>query len=163
MTFSELILNLVPVLIAAGVAYFVWKSNARQRIAVLLAWVFPGAGHWWLGHRSRAKFFAFCLVPTFLAGMALSGFLNVSPVDRHPIWGLAQIPGGVLTLVAWLATMSLRVTSENDFYLIGCLYTGSACLLNLIAMCDVWDLAESRDEKSAPSTEAAPAPAEETA
>ncbi|MEE2713625.1 MAG: DUF6677 family protein [Planctomycetota bacterium] len=155
MTFSEVILNLFPVFIAAGVAYFLWKSNARQRIAVVLAWAFPGAGHWWLGHQNRAKFFAFCLVPTFLAGMALSGFLNISPIERHPIWALAQAPGGLMTLVAWLATMSLKVTSANDYYLIGCLYSGSACLLNLIAMCDVWDLAETPKTDTETTTDSA--------
>lgn len=161
MTFSELIVNLVPVLIVAAVAYFVWKSNRRQRIGVLLGWLFPGAGHWYLGHKDRAKFFAGLLVPTFIVGMIIAGFVNVSPTERHPIWGLAQLPGGLLTLVAWLSTMSLKVTSQNDYFLIGCLYTGSACLLNLIALCDVWDLGEgeeetgARDETAAPAEEAA--------
>ena len=162
MSVSELILNLVPVLIAAAVAYFVWKSNRRQRIGILLGWLFPGAGHWWLGHKDRAKFFAALLVPTFLAGMAIAGFLNVSPSDRHPIWGLAQIPGGLMTLIAWGATLSMEVTQHNDYYFVGCLYTGSACLLNLIALCDIWDLGE--DEADAASRVApAPTPGEEAA
>jgi hypothetical protein len=162
MTFSETILELLPVFVAAGVAYFLWKSNPRQRIAVLLTWAFPGAGHWWLGHKTRAKFLALCLVSTFLAGMALAGFLNVSPFDRHPIWKLAQAPGGLMAVVAWLATMSLKVTSANDYYLIGCLYSGSACLLNLIAMCDVWDLAGTpATDTTATATD--PAPVEENA
>ena len=154
MTFSELILNLVPVLIAAAVAYFVWKSNRRQRTAVLIGWLFPGAGHWYLGHKDRARFFAGLLVPIFLIGLAISGFAAVSPTDRHPIWGLAQMPGGLLTLVAWLATMGVKVTSTSDLYGIGCLYTGSACLLNLIALCDVWDLGEGEEPEPESETEA---------
>ena len=167
MAFSETVLKLAPVLIAAAVAYFIKVSNRRQRLAVLFTWLFPGAGHFWLGHKTRGRFVAACIVPMFLTGLVLAGFLNVSPMDRHPVWGLAQAPGGLLTLVAWLATLSLKVTSANDYYLVGSLYTGSACLLNLVVMCDVWDLAgqakEPADAAPAAAAAAAPAAGEEPA
>ncbi|MAE96257.1 MAG: hypothetical protein CL910_16515 [Deltaproteobacteria bacterium] len=163
MILGELLLNFVPIALIGGLAYFVYKSNRQQRFAVLLAWAFPGAGHWWLGHRARAKYFAAFLVPMFLVGMILAGFLNISPFDRHPIWGLAQLPGGLLTLVGWLATTGLEQTTKNDFYYIGCLYSGSACLLNLLAMCDVWDLAESPEQRAAAVAQTGKKPSEATA
>ncbi len=161
MDLSQLLLKYLPFAILCGVGYFVWTSNRRQRIAVLLTWLLPGAGHWWLGHRARAKFVAACIIPMFFAGLVLAEFLNVSPLDRHTVWGIAQIPGGLLTVLTWLGTMSLKVTEPNDLYLVGSLYTGSACLLNLIAMCDVWDLSEHAAEESVPSQNAPAAPSVE--
>ena len=143
MDLVKLLFTLFPVALVAGVVYFIAKSNRRQRIAVALTLVFPGLGHFWLGHRPRAYVFAVVIVPLFLAGMVLADFRNVSP-DRHPIWALAQIPGGLLSVIAWIATRTLHLARDNPYYPIGCLYTGAACLLNVVTSCDVWDLAGPR-------------------
>jgi hypothetical protein len=157
MNLGVLLIKLGPILVAAAIAYFLYCSDRRQRIAVLLAWLFPGLGHWWIGARSRAILFAATLVPLFIAGLVISDFLSVSPFERHPIWGLAQLPGGLMTAITWLATSGLVITRDNPYYGVGLLYTGSACLLNLLAMCDVWDLTEpaarreKREQKAARS------------
>jgi hypothetical protein len=147
MSLGELLLKMGPVLVAGAIAYFIYASNPRQRTSVFLAWLVPGLGHWWAGHRSRAMYFAACLIPTFFIGLILADFRNISPFDRHPIWGLAQLPGGLLTALTWLATNTLKGV-DNPAYHVGCLYTGSACLLNIIAMCDVWDLTEKADARA---------------
>lgn len=145
MNLGVIVLQLLPVALAVAAAAFVYLSTPRQRIAVLLAFLFPGLGHWWLGFRSRALLFGGCLSGLFLFGMILGDFAVVSPFDRHPIWGLAQIPGGLMTLSGWLVSGQANVSSV---YSIACLYVGSACLMNIIAMCDAWDLAQD-DAKSA--------------
>ena len=143
MNLAELFLQARPVLLALAIVLTVIYSTKRQRIAVLLAWLFPGLGHLWLGEKRRGLLFMVVLVTIFLAGLALGGFDTVSPFDRHPIWAMAQIPGGLMMLFGWLVSGKVEIT---QVYNIACLYTATACLLNLVAMCDVWDLAGEGEE-----------------
>ena len=141
MEFVRLILDVWPFLLLAAAAGVVAFGNPRQRLAVLLTWAVPGLGHFWLGRRDRGLVFGCVILLLFIAGMAMAGFANVN-FERHPVWGLTQIPGGLLTVVAWLTTSGMEVKGDNPVYAVGCLYTAVACLLNVLAMCDVWDLAE---------------------
>jgi hypothetical protein len=126
-----------PLLYLAGILYFLLVSDRAQRKPMLLAWVLPGLGHWSIGRRDRGLFFGIQLITIFLVGLWLSDFRCVSPFDRHPLWGLTQIPGGGLTLVTALATSTLKLSGDNAYYQAGCLYVGVACLLNLVALCDL--------------------------
>lgn len=144
MTIGQIIIKYAWIFAIAGLAFFVHKSSPRQRMAVALAWLFPGLGHLWLGRRNRALLFGGIILVLYLAGMVMADFCNVSPFDRHPIWGLAQAPAAIPTLLAWLITgplLDLKIWTVNPYYAIGCLYTGVAGLLNILAMCDAWDLA----------------------
>lgn len=132
--------------------YFATQSNATQRRAVLLGWLVPGLGHLTIGERRRGLVLGAMIIATFLAGMILADFRNLSPFDRHPIWGLAHLFGGALAGIATLATQTLHIEHENPFYNVGCLYSGVATLLNILAMVDAWDLA-GREEKTTPSDE----------
>ena len=116
---------------------------------ILLGWLVPGLGHWVIGRRGRAAFFAIQLIGMFVAGLVLSDFRCVSPFDRHPIWALTQIPGGVLTLVSAAATAGLYIERDIPLYSAGCLYVGAACLLNLVALCDLYDLTEPEQKRLA--------------
>jgi hypothetical protein len=40
-------------------------------LAAFLAWLIPGAGHWYQGRRSKAVLFFFCILGTFLYGLWL--------------------------------------------------------------------------------------------
>jgi hypothetical protein len=148
MNLALLAMKAAPLLILAGVLYFVYRANRAQRVAVFLTWVLPGLGHLWAGHRRRGLYLGGLVVGLFTTGLALSGFLCVSPFDRHPIWAIAQAPGGFLTILAWLATRSMHLSYDNPTYGVGCLYVGVACLLNLVLMCDLWDLLEAPDGKA---------------
>lgn len=141
MAIGKFALQFGPLLAVLGVFFIIYRSAPRQRIALGLAWAFPGAGHFWLGERQRGLLFSGSLVGVFLVGLLLSEFGGVSPFDRHELWGLAQIPGGMLTVLTWLATMGVVVDSYDGVYQIGSLYIGTACLLNILAMCDAWDIA----------------------
>jgi hypothetical protein len=111
---------------------------------VLLGWILPGLGHWIVGQKRRALFFAIQIIALFVLGLVLSDFRCISPLDRHPVWALTQIPGGALTLVTAVLTAGLDIERDNPLYQVGCLYVGVACLLNLVALCDLYDVTEPR-------------------
>jgi hypothetical protein len=139
---QKLVVWIGPLLFAVGALYFFAVSDRSQRLPMLLAWLVPGLGHWKVGRKARGLFFGVQLTALFVVGLLLSDFRCVSPFDRHPIWALTQIPGGLLTLVTAALTSSLDITHDNPTYSAGCLYVAVACLLNLVAMCDLYDLTE---------------------
>lgn len=146
---GPLALKLLPLLAGIGFLWIILSSNPLQRKALLGAWLIPGLGHWLLGRKDRALFFAVTLIPTFVAGLILGDFATVSPFDRHPIWGLAQFPGGLMTGITALLTKDAHIAGADVFYSTAQLYTGAACLLNILALCDVHDLARSTKSASA--------------
>jgi hypothetical protein len=139
---QKLVVWIGPLLFVAGAIYFLAVSDRRQRMPVLLGWLVPGLGHWVTGRKARGLFFGIQIVALFVAGLVLSDFRCVSPFDRHPIWGITQIPGGALTLLTSALTFALKIERDNPFYSAGCLYVSVACLLNLVALCDIYDLTE---------------------
>ncbi|MEE9394722.1 MAG: DUF6677 family protein [Planctomycetota bacterium] len=159
---AKIILPLVAVLLLVR---FVTTSSARQRNAVLLAWLVPGLGHFHLGEKKRGLWVGGLILLTFVAGMAIADFRNISPFDRHSIWGLAHLFGGLMAGIAALATGSLNIYRDNAAYHVGCLYSGVAALLNILAMIDAWDLATAKDRKEtlevAKTDDAPPAPTRE--
>ncbi|RME03181.1 MAG: hypothetical protein D6805_07340 [Planctomycetota bacterium] len=89
------------------------KSGNRMKksaeIGLLLGILFPGLGHWYIGKRGKALFFAFVLGGTFLLGFYLCDFGEVAAYDfvrtsdgYHREWRysfLAQMGIGVLSWV----------------------------------------------------------------
>jgi len=138
-----------PALYGAGAVWFLLTADPSQRKPFLLGWLVPGLGHWIVGQRRRALFFAVQIVGLFLAGLVLSDFRCVSPFDRHPIWAITQIPGGILTIVTAGLTATLHIERDNPTYAVGCLYVGVACLMNLVALCDLYDLTEPEKRREA--------------
>jgi hypothetical protein len=62
--------------------------NLRDpRIAVLLAWLVPGLGHWYQGRRAKAVLFFLCIFGTFAFGMYLGDgrvvYASWRPQDRR--------------------------------------------------------------------------------
>ena len=142
---------LIPLALAA-IVRFIAVSSRRQQIAVLLAWLVPGLGHVYIGRTRRGVFLAAIVVAMFIAGMIMSDFRNISPFDRHPIWGIAQIPGGLMTGIAAALTNGLLIERDLPFYSVGCLYSSVATLLNILLMIDVYDHAEKDDIETAGAT-----------
>lgn len=138
-------------IIAVLLGHFVVRSTNRERLAVLCGWLFPGFGHVVLGRWRRGAFFAALLVLLFLAGMILAGFRNISPLDRHPIWAIAHVFGGLLAEGAALATRNFIKTQPLRFYEIGCLYSAVATLLNVLATLDAYDLARAETRAAGPA------------
>lgn len=77
-------------------------------LACALAWVLPGAGHWYLGRRTRAGVF-FCLVTvSFILGAVLHGRFSVRD-RRAPLLSTLQV-------VACLGAGPMEVVSRTFLY-----------------------------------------------
>jgi len=122
--------------------------KGRTFFAVLLAYLVPGAGHFYLGRRGRAVSF-FCVVAAlFFIGISIDGDLY-SPMTSG---------GALLRLLAALGSLGAgamywgalwhgvhpdptSITFEH-----GTAFTITAGLMNLLLMLDVFDIARGRKE-----------------
>ncbi len=109
-------------------------------LAALLAWLVPGAGHFYLGLRKRALLLFISIELTFFMGLYIGTLRIVEPAESM-FWFLAQIFAGLNTIVArlWATSSYAEVTTPliRDWsYYMAVLYTGIAGLLNLLAIFD---------------------------
>jgi hypothetical protein len=119
---------------------------ARAWIAVLLAWIFPGLGHFYLGRRRRALFYAVVVTVTFLFGISFEGRLY-SPEPGAPLTVLATFAvwgSGLLNVAARLLLENPRGTILATTYEYGCAFLLTAGLMNLLLMLDAFDIAMGR-------------------
>jgi TM2 domain-containing membrane protein YozV len=76
------------------------------RVAALLAWLIPGAGHLYQGRTFKAAIFFFCILGTFTYGLALADWQGVyfqtnnGPNRRFPYGYIAQFGVGAGSLPA---------------------------------------------------------------
>ena len=123
-------------------------AESRSGWLVLLclaAWALPGAGHLWLGRRSKGLLFLAALPLMFAIGLAIQGRLFPFTMS-DPLVGLAALADlgiGVPYLVATTFGLGggkvLAVTYEyGNAYLI------VAGLLNLLVVIDAYDIALGR-------------------
>jgi hypothetical protein len=106
-------------------------------LPLLLAWLVPGGGHLWLRRPWPALFVATAVLALYAAGMALAHFANVSP-ERHPYYFAIHSLAAGPTALAALLTQGVQVLEHRPHRSVGELYTAVACLLNLVAVADVW-------------------------
>jgi len=148
-------------------------SPARAAIAAMLAWVLPGLGHWYLGHRQRAIIFFVTMSVTFWAGVAIGGVRStITPRDNGP-WIAAQLCVGPQSLLAlyWSERLAERAIREAGpgqkptkykaswpASNISVVYAGVAGLLNLLVIIDALaraDASSGREQARGPPREAA--------
>ena len=114
-------------------------------LLVLASWAVPGAGHLWLGRRSKGLIFLVAIPLMFAIGLASQG--RIFPFDMsEPLVGLAAIADFGIGLV-YFASGALgygigdvrAVTYEygNTFLIV-------AGLLNLLVVIDAYDVALGR-------------------
>lgn len=133
------------------------SSLIRAPIAVVLAWLIPGLGHIFLGHKVRGVIFLVFITLTFWTGVAIGGVKCVdqykpippSSGSRQPQrarswWFFAQIMNGGYAITAYAA--KTRAT-EADYLAwpsgdLASVYTGVAGLLNLLIIMDALARAE---------------------
>ena len=112
-------------------------------LAAILAWLVPGAGHFYLGLRKRAVLLFIAIELTFFIGLYIGTLRIVNPAQSM-FWFLAQILTGLNTIVAYLFSTTLpnlypgsKETVIYDWsYNMAVLYTVVAGLLNLLAVLD---------------------------
>lgn len=120
--------------------------STRAIVAMVLAWVWPGLGHLFLGRRGRAL--AFCTIVVFMFGLGLA-------IDgRLYIFGESQ--GQLITRLASIASMGSGALyflargfgPEGDLrsltFEYGRTFTLTAGLMNLLLMLDCYDIARGR-------------------
>lgn len=117
-------------------------TRPSAAMTCLLAWVFPGAGHFLQGHSGKALVFGACILPLYVIGLGLGGRL-------FPFTGAEPLV--LLAAVAQWMTGSLRVVSAvagagvGDVvaasYEYGNTFLITAGLLNTLVLFDAWDIA----------------------
>jgi len=115
-------------------------------LAMVLAWLIPGLGHYYLGRRRTAAAFAVIVVLTFVAGLSFQGRLYsieqgqpLTVLATFAVWG-----AGLLNIAARLFTENPSGSILSVTYEYGCAYLLTAGLMNLLLILDAWDLATGR-------------------
>ena len=114
--------------------------------AMVLAWLVPGLGHFYLGRRKTAIAFALIVAATFLLGLSFQGRLYTVE-EGQPLTILATFA----VYGAGLLNLAARAISENPggvilspTYEYGCAYLLTAGLMNLLLVLDAHDLARGK-------------------
>ena len=121
-------------------------SGRSPYLAMILAWLIPGLGHYYLGLRRRAGAFAVIIVVTFVLGLSFQGRLY-SVEQGQPLTILATFAvfgTGLLNLAARLFSENPGGTILSVTYEYGCAYLLTAGLMNLLLVLDAWDIATGR-------------------
>jgi TM2 domain-containing membrane protein YozV len=140
------------------------ESLSHLLIPCLLAWLLPGAGHFYLGRRRRAIFFFVVVLATLSLGLWMDGRTYV--YDRgHPLSYLATFANvglGPLDLVGRRMTydrlvwrlpsdrsradlvdkLREKIRSPHNEY--GTTFLMTACLMNILLILDAFDVAKRR-------------------
>jgi hypothetical protein len=121
-------------------------SGRSPILAMALAWLFPGLGHYYLGRRRSAVAFAVIVAATFLAGLSFQGRLYTVEAGQ-PLTILATFAvfgTGLLNIAARLLSENPSGTILAVTYEYGCAYLLTAGLMNLLLVLDAWDIATGR-------------------
>lgn len=117
----------------------------RTLAAMLVAYLVPGAGHFYLGFRARAAAFFTIGVVLFAIGIAIDGGLY-SPLEGggllHLLAAIGSMGAGVLYFGAAAVGPHGDLTSITYEY--GTAFIISAGLMNLLLVLDAFDLSEGR-------------------
>ena len=120
------------------------RAGARSpALLVAAAWAVPGLGHWLQGRRRRAAIVFVLLFGMFAWGTFLSEGSNLSR-ERHFYYWAGQFLVGLPAQAAELLTGRPPVTHDMPYVEVGLLISCLAGLLNVLAMLDVYAVAERR-------------------
>ena len=118
----------------------------RAFVAMALAFVVPGAGHFFLGRRGRAMAFFAIVVCMFLIGISIEGGLYLLSETRgQALPQLASVASMGSGALYWLGNTlgppgNIRVAT----YEYGRTFTLTAGLMNLLLVLDCFDIARGR-------------------
>jgi uncharacterized protein DUF6677 len=80
------------------------ERNRQPRVfplvALVLAWLIPGAGHLYIGRKVRGIIIFVTIAATFWSGVAMGGVMTVDK-DYERWWYMADMLSGVHGLIAW--------------------------------------------------------------
>lgn len=114
------------------------EISGRVVVAVVLAWLVPGAGHWYIGERGRGIVFFCAISATFWIGAIIGGAHNTINLQENTVWFFAQIFTGVYTIITGLiGRMPGALPSYEKTLDLATIYTGIAGLSNALVILDV--------------------------
>lgn len=111
-------------------------------VALLLAWLFPGLGHAYLGRRSTAILYAVIVTAAFVLGIGYHGKLYTQEPE-HPLTLLATFAcygAGLLNIGARLLLDSPAGNLLSSTFEFGCAFLLTAGMMNLLLMLDAYDI-----------------------
>lgn len=114
-------------------------------LTCLLAWAFPGAGHFLQGQPGKALVFGVTIAPMFLIGLWLGGrlfpFAGAEPLVLLAA-GAQWMTGGLRVVAAVAGAGAGDVVAAAYEY--GNTFLITAGLLNTLVVFDAWDVATGR-------------------
>ena len=111
-------------------------------VALLLAWLFPGLGHAYLGKRTTAVLYAVIVTAAFFLGLGYQGKLYVREPD-HPLTILATFAcygAGLLNIGSRLLMENTGGNILSPTFEYGCAFLLTAGMMNLLLMLDAYDI-----------------------
>lgn len=116
-------------------------TPALLPVALMLAWLIPGAGHFFLGRRARGAVFCVIVLVSLAVGCALEGELY-HDLDQ-PLAILATLACAGMGLPYFLLLLGLGYTGDiqSAGYEYGKAFILTAGLMNILLILDVWDIA----------------------
>jgi TM2 domain-containing membrane protein YozV len=128
----------------------------RMPVAGFLAWLIPGLGHIYLGHRARGLVCLVTITITFWTGVAIGGVRGTVDPKERQLWFIAQLCTAGNAVAAYALHEGVRPNPPGNSSVasahwtsadVGVHYTGVAGLLNLLVIFD----AIARADPSAPA------------
>jgi hypothetical protein len=122
-------------------------------LAVVLAWLVPGAGHLTLGRWGRGMLFLILIAGSFVFGLSLHGRLYSPIPDPTSIfhfdlisvlWSFAQVGTGLCYILGHLLGFGSSYRPGAPTYEYGNTFMFLAGLLNYLVIHDAFDIAAGR-------------------
>lgn len=125
-----------------------------RTLAVIAAWLVPGAGHLVLGRFGRALLFMVCIIGSFILGLSLHGRLYWPSASETPgsssidlvsiLWFFAQIGSGLCYIVSYLLGLGTTPQPQAATFEYGNTFLFLSGLLNYLVIHDAFDIAAGR-------------------
>ena len=121
------------------------RSPVRAMLGLVLAWLFPGLGHAFLGRVQRGIVFAAVVLGLFVGGIALEGKVY-RPIEGEPLTYLAALGAAGVGIPFALAHFGGLADGNLDgrYFEYGNTFTLVAGLLNLLVVLDAFDVGTGR-------------------
>ncbi len=121
------------------------RDSSRTVAAGLLAWVWPGLGHLFLGRRGKALVLMGSILALFVLGVAMDSRLQLHLGLEDPLallFSLAQMGAGAPYVIARLLGYGAEMELvKSPTYEYGNTFTAVAGLLNILIVLDALDTA----------------------
>jgi hypothetical protein len=120
---------------------------ANPQLAAVLAWLVPGAGHVYLGRRSRGAAYLLLVATSLLIGYWLLGRLW-TPSPGEPLSMLATLGSMGMGAAYFVLRYAMGYTGDilSPGFEYGSAFVLTAGLMNLLLVLDAWDIARGKKE-----------------